>query len=598
MIASACLTLALTHLLIWLKQRKAWGSLLFFLSATSTSLLAWNELWLMRSQTIEQYGLAVRWLHAPTFLMMASLVGFVRVYLRVGRPWLVWSVIGVRLLSLILNFTISPNLNYRHITGLHYVSFLGETVPVAEGVRSPWMLVGQLSFLLLIIFILDAAISVWRRGDRRQALTMGGSTSLFVLAGTSYATLAIWGIVDGPITASVLYLGVILAMAYELSYDLARAAQVGRDLEESERRLELAAEVARLGVWIRDLVRNEIWASEKWRSLFGLSKSGPLDLNLIIQRIHPDDRDGFGEIAANSLEEAHSYEMEYRVVLPDGQTRWIASRGHVEFDAGKPVRVLGLSMDITQRKLAELEAQQQRAELAHLSRVTMLGELSGSMAHELNQPLTAILSNAQAAKRFLAQDNVDIKEVSDILTDIVDQDHRAGEVIRRLRLLLKEGEVQQLPIDVNEVIQEGFRLIRNDLLNKDVAIVERLTHSLPPVCGDRVQLQQVLLNLVMNACDAMIDNKSTDRQVAVSTELFNGEVVQIAVSDLGSGIDAEKLEHVFEPFFTTKSHGLGLGLSVCRTIIRAHGGRLWASNNPKRGATLYFTLPIMRESAK
>jgi C4-dicarboxylate-specific signal transduction histidine kinase len=284
------------------------------------------------------------------------------------------------------------------------------------------------------------------------------------------------------------------------------------------------------------------------------------------------------------------------VSLPDGQVRWIASRGEIDLNGhGKPVRVLGISMDITRRKVSELEALQQRHELAHLSRVTMLGELSGSMAHELNQPLTAILSNAQAAQRFLAQDNIDIKEVSEILADIVDQDHRAGEVIRRLRLLLKEGEVQQLPLDVNDVLEEGFKLIRSDLVNKGVALVPGLAQSLPIVLGDRVQLQQVLLNLVMNACDAMIDNASADRRVAVSTKLSNGQGVLCSVSDFGSGIPAEKLEQVFEPFFTTKSHGLGLGLSVCRSIIEAHGGKLWASNNSLRGTTFQFTLPVTVE---
>jgi PAS domain S-box-containing protein len=597
MVASACLTLALMHLLIWLNRRQAWSSLWFFLSATGTCFLALDELWMMRSQTIVQYTSAIRWLHPPAFLVIVALVGFVRVYLRAGRPWLGWAVCGVRTLSLVLNFILTPNLNYRRITGLHQIPFLGDSVSVGEGVPSPWMLVGQLSLLLLVIFVVDAAASVWRRGDRQHALVVGGSIVFFSIAGSVYAVLALWKIVDGPITASLFYMGIILSMAYELSYDSARAVQLGQDLQESEHRLELAAEAAQIGVWIRDLASNKIWATDRWRSLFGFSPSEPLDFNLMMQRLHPNDRDDLSYVIGKALEESGTYEKEYRVVLPSGQVRWIASRGQAQLnDRGKPVRVLGLSMDVTQRKVTELEAQQQRWELAHLSRVTMLGELSGSIAHELNQPLTAILSNAQAAQRFLAQDNIDIEEVNDILTDIVEQDQRAGEVIRRLRLLLKEGEVQQLPLDVNDVLQEGLKLIRNDLVSKGVTIVAGLKPSLPAVIGDRVQLQQVLLNLVMNACDAMMENAPTDRRVEVSTELSNGQGVLCSVSDLGSGIPAEKLEQVFEPFFTTKSHGLGLGLSVCRSIINAHGGRLWASNNPVRGTTFHFTLPVGDES--
>ena len=598
MVASASLTLALLHLLIWLRRRQAWASLWFFISATGTSLLALDELWMMRSQTIAQYTSAIRWLHPPAFLVILALVGFVRVYLRAGRPWLTWTTVAVRTLSLVLNFILTPNLNYRSITGLHQVQFFGDSVSVAEGVPSPWMLVGQVSFILWIIFVTDAAVSVWRRGERRRAVMLGGSIIFFALTGSVYAVLTLWKIIDAPVMASLLYMGVVLSMAYELSHDTAGAYKIGEDLKESEHRLELAAEAAQLGVWVRDLETDEIKATEKWRMLFGFSNSRSLNFNLLMERVHFNDRDDLIHVLNNAIAEASSYELEYRVVLPDQQIRWISSHGQVELnDRGKPERVIGLSMDITQRKAAELEALQQRQELAHLARVTMLGELSGSMAHELNQPLTAILSNAQAAQNFMAQDNVDLNEVKEILADIVEQDHRAGEVIRRLRLLLKEGEVQQQPVDVNDVLEEGLKLIRNDLVNRGVALVSRFAPSLPPAIGDRVQLQQVLVNLVMNACDAMSDNAATERRVTVSTELSNGDGVLCSVSDLGPGIPVESLEQIFNFFFTTKSHGLGVGLSVCRSIIVAHHGRLWAANNVERGATFRFTLPVTSEKS-
>ena len=214
--------------------------------------------------------------------------------------------------------------------------------------------------------------------------------------------------------------------------------------------------------------------------------------------------------------------------------------------------------------------------------MTMLGELSGSLAHELNQPLTAILSNAQAAQRFLAHDDVDLDEVREILTDIVDQDKRAGEVIHRLRLLLKKGEVEQQPLDVNNAVQEVLKLIRGDLANQGVTTLTKLGPALPTVKGDRVQLQQVLLNLVMNACDAMNGNAPADRQIVVSTELSRWRRRPLFGFRPWPGVAAGELEKVFEPFFTSKAHGLGLGLSVCRSIITAHGGKLWAANNPER----------------
>jgi PAS domain S-box-containing protein len=264
----------------------------------------------------------------------------------------------------------------------------------------------------------------------------------------------------------------------------------------------------------------------------------------------------------------------------------------IKNERGTIIGASTIARDITARKKAEVEGLQHREELAHLSRVTMLGELSGSLAHELNQPLTAILSNAQAAQRFLEHDSVDLDELRDILTDIVGQDIRAGEVIHRLRLLLKKGEVDQQPLDVNNTVQEVLKLIHGDLVNHSVTMHTQLAPALPTVKGDRVQLQQVLLNLVMNASDAMNSNSSTDRQMIVCTGLSDGEGVRFSVSDCGSGIAPDEFEQVFEPFFTTKPHGLGLGLSVCRTIISAHGGKLWAANNPKRGVTFHFTVPV------
>ena len=252
--------------------------------------------------------------------------------------------------------------------------------------------------------------------------------------------------------------------------------------------------------------------------------------------------------------------------------------------------VLALITDITERLRSEREAARQRNELAHLSRVTMLGELSGSLAHELNQPLTAILSNAQAAQRFLASDNPNLEEVRGILNDVVAEDKRAGEIIRRLRLLLKKGEVEYQSLDLNGIIQDVLRFLNSDLLNNMVAARTALEPGLPDVRGDRVQLQQVLVNLIVNGCDAMAGSESSERSLLIRSESANGEGVHLSVVDRGSGIPTERLEGVFDPFYTTKSHGMGLGLAVCRTVVTAHGGRLWATNNPGRGATFHVTL--------
>jgi len=254
--------------------------------------------------------------------------------------------------------------------------------------------------------------------------------------------------------------------------------------------------------------------------------------------------------------------------------------------------ILASIVDITARRALEAETARQRDQLAHLARVTMLGELSGSIAHELNQPLAAILTNAEAGLRFLARTPPDLEEVRSVLEDVVADDRRAGAVISRLRALLRKEEAQHRPLDVNEVALDVLRLMRNDLQHRHVQAVTDLAAGLPLVEGDRVQLQQVLINLLVNGSEAM-NGAPTGRHLTIRTAAADGHV-EVSVADRGTGIPPEDLERVFQPFVSTKAGGMGLGLAVCRTIVAAHQGRLWATNNPDHGATIHFTLPAAK----
>src|SRR5262245_36975459 len=255
------------------------------------------------------------------------------------------------------------------------------------------------------------------------------------------------------------------------------------------------------------------------------------------------------------------------------------------------VPMLLLAVALEERGRAQRDATEQRKQLTHLSRVAMLGELSGGIAHELNQPLTAILSNAQAAQHFIAKKSADPEVLVEILRDIITADQRAGEVIRRLRALFKRGETQFQPLDANELVQEVVGIMHGDLVLRAVEPVTQLEAALPAVQGDRVELQQVLLNLVVNACDAMAGTPPEARRLTLRTRTVENGWVQLTVIDCGPGFAAEQYEKLFEPFYTTKPQGLGLGLSISRAIIRAHGGRLWGSAGPGRGASFHIALP-------
>jgi signal transduction histidine kinase len=250
------------------------------------------------------------------------------------------------------------------------------------------------------------------------------------------------------------------------------------------------------------------------------------------------------------------------------------------------------------RKQGELEAQRLRQDLTHIGRVSAMGELTASLAHELNQPLTAILSNAQAAQRLLAADPVDLVEIREILDDIIADDRRAGEVIQRLRTLIKKGDLEYAPLDLNEVVGEVAWLVRSDAAFRNVSMSLELAPDLPRVRGDRVQLQQVVLNLVLNGLEAMRASGAGERTLVIRTARDDAAGVEVAVQDSGIGIDDKDIDRLFRPLYTTKPEGLGMGLAIARTIVEAHCGRLGAANNAHGGATFRFTVPVTAEDER
>ena len=364
------------------------------------------------------------------------------------------------------------------------------------------------------------------------------------------------------------------------------------DLRESERSMNLAANAAGLVSWMWDPSKNTISVSERGKSLLGITESEPISLERFLSLVHPDDRYAARSAMERVRRDGGELDHEMRMLGRDGTMRWIESRGRAEFEeASKEARVRGVAVDITARKDAQAEARRHRDQAAHLSRVNILGQLSGALAHELNQPLSAILSNAEAAQQYLARGAFNSDELREILADIIADDRRAGAVIERLRALLKRGESQHRLLDINELARDVERLCRSDLVTRNVVLLAQLTPGLPPVNGDVVQLEQVMLNLVVNACDAMVENEVGRRTITLRTETTNGRHVRVSVSDLGPGLPPGEAERVFEPFVTSKPQGMGLGLSISRSIILAHGGSMWGANNSENGATFSFTLP-------
>ena len=370
-----------------------------------------------------------------------------------------------------------------------------------------------------------------------------------------------------------------------------RRRQAEKLLKESEERMAFAAASTSTGFWQIEPTDWSLLTTDQCRTLFGFAGDATLTLETLIERIHPEERADFAQTMRTAVQFRRPIEFEFRVLRPDGEIHWIAARGQPrDGDTSRSASFIGVFTDITALKSAESDAELQRRQVTHLMRQSMLAELSGTIAHELSQPLTAILSNAEAAQDLLNRKDMDLDQVRDILKDIVEDDTRAGEVINRLRRLLRKGESKAEPINLNQLVESTLNLLRGELVRRRINVVVALAADMPASVGDWVELQQVLLNLIMNAADAMSAKPPLQRELIVTTRA-TGEQIEAVIIDHGYGITPEIEKQLFQPFFTTKELGLGLGLSICSTIVKSHGGELTVQNNAHGGATATLTLP-------
>src|SRR5438094_474635 len=784
-------------------------------------------------------------------MLFVSVVWFVHLYLRAGRRWLVWTVCSLRTLVLVLNFLFKPNLNFREITSLRHLSWWGgETVSAAVGVPNPWTLVGMLSVLLLLVFFVDAATTVWRRGDRRRALIVGGSAISFVTLALGLSALVIWGVIQSPFFISFPYLGIIAAMGYELSYDFLRAAKLAQDfqtseaaLRESEARINIATNAANLGLWLWNIPGDQLRVTQKWRELFGFPDSEPVTFDRLLQLVHPEDRERMKQLVQQMFEHGGEYESEYRISRPDGSTRWILGYGSVELDErGKPAFARGVSRDITTRKIAEeelresearfrtvadsapvliwmsgpdklctffnkgwldftgrtmeqelgkgwtegvhaddldhclevygnsfnarqpftmeyrlrrndgeyrwlldngtprfasdgaflgyigscigitgrklaeekfrlvidaapnamimvdsagvisfanapaatvfgyslseligrhietliperfrdrhagyrkgflsqpssramgagrdlfgrrkdgsefpvevglnpihtteglfvlasviditarkqaeLEHERQNIELVRVGRVAVMGELAASLAHEVNNPIGAIVANASAGERLLAAGKIGTEEMAELLADIVADGRRAGEIVQGIRTMVRKGKARRSLVQINDTIDSLLRIVRAEALGRNVTVTTEVDSDAGQVWGDPVQLLQVFLNLAMNAFEAMTALPSNALCLVIRADRNENGDVLVRVRDSGNGFPSGLAEQLFEPFFSTKAEGTGMGLAIARGIIEAHGGTISAENFDGGGACFTVRLPQAKQ---
>ncbi|PYL58435.1 MAG: hypothetical protein DMF31_09020 [Verrucomicrobia bacterium] len=594
--SAVCLTLAAFYGVVWCKQRDSWVHLLFCSSAVAAAAISAFELFMMNARTVEQYQLSVRWVHVPTWLLTVSFVAFVQLYLHAGRRWLAWSIYSLRTVVLILNFIFPVSINFRAITDIHHFSWAGEMISVPVGVPNLWGLISNFSLLLLLIFSVDATITVWRRGDRRRALLVGGSM-IFGAILAWHVPLVIWGLVEVPFFLGFTYTATVLAMGYELSNDMARAAHLTRELKITEKRLNLAADSANLGMWEWDLNKDEIWVTPGRRAQLGFPISGRITSEQLISRWHPDDRDKVRQAMKEAIENGRGYDAEFRVVLADGNVRWVASRGRVHVDdRGKPMRLTGISLDITARKEAEAVARRQRDELEQLRQQrTVL--LEREVAERARLEREVIESCAREQRRIaydlhdgVGQQLVGIALCAKLLEEQLRTDQSAeadkasaiaklaNEAARQARLTARTLEGADGVGDLKAALRSLATNMSHNCSVKVTATAD--SSSLPISAPVAAQLYRIAQEAVRNAVE---HGAAHGVQIDLG---FDDHDLVLTIQDDGTGFEANG-----------NGNGGGMGLRIMRYRAQCIGGSCNVESNLAKGTVVSCRMPLEAQPA-
>jgi PAS domain S-box-containing protein len=376
---------------------------------------------------------------------------------------------------------------------------------------------------------------------------------------------------------------------YGTGIDIEDRRRAEGQLRRSEAYLAEAQRLSRTGSFGWQLATGEISWSEETYQIFGYESAVKPSLGLILDRTHPEDKKHVQQILERLSGEETSFDIEHRLLMPDGAMKYLHVIAHGTRDSSGSIEFIGAVTDVTPAKQAEEELRKAQADLAHVNRVTTMGELSASLAHEVNQPIAAAVLNAYACLRWLRRDQPDIDRACEAASRVIGDVNRAAEIISRIRLFFRKGTMLTEPVDVNEIIREMIVLLHDEAIRNSISVKTELASNLPVVVGDRVQLQQVLMNLMINGIDAM-KNVDGPRQLILHSQRGENEQLLVSVDDTGVGLPPQHGDQIFNAFFTTKGHGTGMGLRISRTIVESHGGHLWAADNYPRGASFRFTL--------
>ena len=564
----ACVTMGLIQLRVGLRRTPGAAHLLFALNALVVAVYAVCEMALACAGSPAEYLAWLRWLDIMAALQVVTLAAFVWVFFGTGRKWLAFLAPGLSCAALIADFMPQPKLVYLHLTGIKKIkTFGGATYTDADGVGNPWNAVFYLGVFVLLVFVADASVTLWRRGSHRRAVVIGGAITFFVLAGGTQAALVDAEIIRTPYLLSFAYLAILVAMGWELSNDVLNVGRLASELHESEQRMRMVTEAAKVGLWKRDLLRNEIWVNDTWRHMFGVDRSVPLDFDTFIQKLHPEDRDVVRRDLAKAMAGDGNYATEYRVLLPDGRIRWTTSLGQVEFNEHRqPVCLRGATVDITERKLAEEAAQNLSGRLIHAQEAERI-----RLARELHDDLSQCLALLAVELDMLSQNPPASNVVAERMQELSEQVRNLSSGVHRLSHELHPAKLEQLGLVA------AVRGFAKELGTAHQIAIECVFHNVPRELPDEIALcsyrivQEGLQNVV----------KHSDATTAKVTLQADDKELHLEISDHGSGFDS-----------AMTAGNSSLGLVGMRERVRLVQGQISIQSRKGAGTKIEVRVPL------
>lgn len=597
-VAAVGLGIFAIQLALWQIKKSDLASLLASVMALAASGAAICELAIAKAMEVEDLQVPLLISNLLVFFLVVPLAWFTRLRLGTGPLWLAWTITALWVFCLGINFVMPGNLTFSSIEGIDQrVAFWGEPFSVPIGTANPFRFLSEIASLLVTIFVTWAVISASRAGNRTQALRIGGPILFFIVTATVHSVLVDLGIAKTPYMVSWAFMAIAGALGLELVRDAASVARINLELHASEARWRVLLETVELGVLNLSADGTIAFANRAMLDLLGRESKDVFGQS-ITDFVPPTLRGDLETRIEIARKQGPRRRAEYPLLDADGARHDVVwSLASIRDDLGAITGFVAICDDVTEMRRTENDLLETRRTIEKLDRSAALSEVTAGIAHELNQPLAAILSNAQAGRRILRKEAAPSGEIADILDDIVADNKRASEIISGVRSLLSPQQGSMRPTSFFDIAEDIRRILSSELLARGVALIIPDTQMLPPVNANKVQIEQVLLNLILNAAHAQTDAKTLHPTIDIFTKVHR-DYLAIYVSDNGPGIDPGMKDKILQPGVTSRQDGLGMGLTISRRIVENHGGHMAFVSKSGQGTLFRFTLPLAELDTK